>query len=74
MDAGDEILASLSPPGFPEPQPASQPAWQPSYNDYNTTADWRSNWNGWQSQGHTSEFRVDTRYWNAANFDFDAKP
>ena len=57
------------PPGFAEPQPASQPSWQPSYN---TTTGW-TNWNGWQPQGHVSEFRVDTRNWKAANLDLDAR-
>ena len=51
------------PPGIPEPQPASQPSWQQSYN---TTTGWQ-NWNGWQSQGHVSEFRVDTRVGKASN-------
>ena len=73
MDTNDTPQRSAPgvPPGFPEPQPASQPSWQPSYN---TTADWRSNWNGWQSQGHVSEFRVDTRNWKGAQLDLDAKP
>ena len=73
MDANDELQPSAPgvPPGFPEPQTASQPAWQ---TPYTVPADSRPTWNGWQSQGHVSEFRVDTRNWKAPNLDMDAKP
>ena len=83
MDADDELQPSVRfgsvgavPPGFPEPPPAacrttSAPDWQPPYT---APADSRPTWNGWQSQGHVSEFRVDTRKWKGAHLDLDAKP
>ena len=56
-----------TPPGLSEPSTASTPAWQPSYTK-------GSSWQGWQPQGHVSEFKVDTRNWKGAHLDLDAKP
>ena len=82
MNADDELYQSTAPsgfsssgqttpPGFSEPSTASTPARQPSYTE---KADWGSSWQGWQPQGHVSEFKVDTRNWKGAHLDLDAKP
>ena len=80
MNADDDVTSGQSreevaqsgypgatPPGFSEPSTASTPAWQPSYTK-------GSSWQGWQPQGHVSEFKVDTRNWKGAYLDLDAKP